>query len=162
MPTKRRKRQKVDYPFENRNRPTSSHSRPGVFRAQHIRPGEFRALFKKLEFQLRKGLFFQAEGCLQAFIQDKRTFKSEFSGYQSSRELPLGMSGIDTDLLNAIEEGLGITKVGEFEDCDESKLIELPHIGAIRLVKAKAAVSKLRREFAAWKGRYKPKPKEAT
>lgn len=157
---KHRKRKGETSPIDAKCRPSTTASKPGIYRAQHIRAEELKFLFRKISWQLKRGLFTQASGSLAAFIEHKRTYTSEFNDFKNAGQLPLGMSGIDADLLNALEEDLGIRTVAQFEDCNEDKLFRSEHIGPRRLIKAKAAVDTLRREFKAWERKHAPKPKE--
>lgn len=141
-----------------RQRPagTKATSRRNTARLYHVRQGELETLFAKLEYQIPRGLFHEARGSLDALIEEKQRGGSEFDGYRSADQVPLGLGGIRTKTLNFLDE-FGVVTVGDLDSFTDDQLYESPDLGPKRIEEARLASRTLRREFDQWKAKHNPR-----
>lgn len=116
----------------------------------HIRRLELASLLRKLRYLLPLGRFEQAEGTLGRFIAEKRSGHSEFEGFGSASDVPLGLAnGIKRRALNFLDRH-GIETLGELDATPDAKLFEIDRSRPKEIAAARRAAEKLRIEFEEW------------
>jgi len=124
----------------------------------HIRRGELAGLLRKIKYLLPLGRLTEAEWTLTSFIIAKRHGDSEFEGFTTWRDVPLGLScGIELRILNALEQ-LGIETLGDLRAWSDAKLREQDRFYRGSIPAVRRAAADLREEFEAWQARQRRKP----
>lgn len=144
-----------------RQRPagTGTTSKRNSAKIYHVRRGELDTLFAKLEYQIPRGLFHEAQGSLDALIAEKQRGGSEFDGIQSADQVPLGLGCIRTKTLNFLDQ-FGVVTVGDLDALSDDQLSESPDFGPKRIKEVRLAASTLRREFDQWQAKRNPNRKQ--
>ncbi|MHC2067575.1 hypothetical protein ACYFX5_08885 [Bremerella sp. T1] len=154
MPKRSRKFENTMHPVPDR-RNSSLKTRHLSNTVVHIHPEEYENLFRRLRYQLPRGLFHEAAGTLSAFIESKKTGDCDFANFKHAEELPLALAdSIDPMTLQLLEK-VDIRFIKDLEKLDAEEKLARAKVGLKRRVALELAINKLKNDFWRWRGKAK-------
>lgn len=121
----------------------------------HIDHEEYDNLFRRLRYQLPRGLFHEATGTLAAFIESKTNGQCDFAAFKHLEDLPLAMcEDLDPKVLNQLDDE-GVKFLKDLEKIDAEERLTRAGIGKRRRVNLEMAILNLKNRWWKWRARVK-------